>query len=95
MTHREIEDYLIERSMIEPGFRDRLLQEPDVLLRDFGLPVGNDVKIQVIEKEPKSFYLVIPRVSKELEEVDDSELDEMAGGVSHQGEIFQFFRGCT
>ena len=95
MTHREIEDYLIERSMIEPGFRDRLLQEPDVLLRDLGLPVGNNVKIQVIEEEPQSFYLVIPRVLKELEEVDDSELDEVAGGVSHQGEIFQFFRGYT
>ncbi len=93
MTRREIEDYLIERSLIEPGFRDRLLREPDVLLRDLGLPVGNGVKIQVIEEEPKSFYLVLPRVLKDLEEVDDSELEEMAGGVSHQAEAFQFFRG--
>ncbi len=94
-TRREIEDYLIERSMIEPGFREHLLQEPDVLFRDLGLPVGSDVKIQVIEEEPKSFFLVIPRVLKELEEVDDLELEEVAGGVSHQGELFHLFRGYT
>ena len=43
MTRREIENYLVERAMIDPGFRTRLLETPDQLLRELGLPVGEDV----------------------------------------------------
>lgn len=93
MTRREIEDYLIERAIVEPGFRKRLLEEPDRLLRELGLPVGEDVKIRVLEEEPKSFYLVLPRVLQDPEELDDSDLDEVAGGTGTETGLFRFFRG--
>jgi len=90
MTRREIEDYLVERAMVEPAFRSRLLQEPETLLRELGLPVGADVKIRVFEEEPKSFCIVLPRVLRELEELDDADLDGISGGRS---EADLFFRG--
>ena len=93
MTRREIEDYLVERAMIDPGFRNELLKNSDKLLRDLGLPVGDDVKIRVLEEEPKSFYLVLPRVLREIEDMDESELDQIAGGVSTQASMFRFFKG--
>lgn len=93
MTRREIEDYLVERAMVDAEFRHRLLSESDVLLRELGLPVGDNVKICVIEEEPQSFYLVLPRVLRDIEEIDDAELDQIAGGVSSQAGMFRFFKG--
>ena len=82
MTRREIEDYLIERAMVEPEFRRRLLGEPEKLLRDIGLPVGPDVKIRVFEEEPKSFYIVLPRVLRQVEELEDEDLSQVSGGTA-------------
>lgn len=52
MTHREIEDYLIERAMVESRCREERLRDADQLLRELGVPVGDDVKIRVLEEEP-------------------------------------------
>jgi len=93
MTRREIEDYLIERAMVDPEFRKELLTEPDRLLRELGLPVGDDVKIRVLEEEPRSFYLVLPRVLQDIEEASDADLDEVAGGTGSSNDMFRFFRG--
>lgn len=92
MTRREIEDYLIERAMVEPGFRSRLLEEPEALLRELGLPVAEDVKIRVFVEEPKSFCIVLPRVLRELEELDDADLDGISGGRSEPDLFFQGYR---
>lgn len=95
MTRREIEDYLIERAMTEPRFREELLRDADSLLRELGLPVGDDVKIRVLEEEPKSFYLVLPRVLQNLEEATEADLDNAAGGIGPNTGMFRFFRGYT
>lgn len=93
MTRREIEDYLVERAMIEPEFRKELLHAPEPLLRKLGLPVGEEVAIRVLEEEPKSFYLILPRVLTDLEELDDESLDQISGGSGQQSEMQRFFRG--
>jgi hypothetical protein len=54
MTRREIEDHLIERSLVDPEFRARLIQNPSETLSALGLPVGADVKIQVLVEEIES-----------------------------------------
>lgn len=95
MTRREIEDYLVERAMVEPEFRHRLLEAPAELLREIGLPVGEDVQIRVFEEEPKSFCLVLPRVLREIEDVEESDLEGIAGGISPQAGMFRFFKGYS
>ncbi len=95
MTRREIEDYLIERAMVEPEFRRQLLEAPDQTLRGLGLPVGEGVKIRVFEEEPQSFYLVLPRVLPPLEEASEQELDDATGGSHPDVEMVRFFRGYT
>jgi hypothetical protein len=81
MTRREVEDYLIERAMVEADFRRRLLTEPEKLLAEIGLPIGSGVKVRVLEEEPKSFYIVLPRALREVEELEDVELEGVAGGA--------------
>jgi len=99
MTRRDIEDYLIERAMVESRFREELLRNADGLLRQLGVPVGNGVKIRVIEEEPKSFYLVLPRVLHDPEEnsgtLASSEVDFDSAASGHGTGMFRFFRGYT
>ncbi len=89
MTRREVEDYLVERAMVEPEFRRRLLSEPAELLRELGLPIGETVRIRVLEEEKKSFFIVLPRVLRDLEELDESDLGSVSGGGSGAERFFQ------
>jgi hypothetical protein len=81
MTRREIEDYLIERSLVDPEFRVCLLENSRETLSGLGLPVG-DVKIQVFVEEPGSFCIVLPRVLRESHELPAEALSDIAGGGS-------------
>ena len=91
MTRREIEDYLIERSLVDSEFRDRLIQSPHKALEELGLPLGEGVEVNVYVEEPGSFSIVLPRVLKESGELTSEELSGVAGGATAQLE--QFFRG--
>jgi hypothetical protein len=82
MTRREIEDYLIERSQVDPEFRARLVENPRETLSGLGLPVGADVKIQVLVEAPGSFCIVLPRVLRESHELPAEALSDIAGGGS-------------
>lgn len=91
MTRREIEDYLIELAMVNPLFREQLLAEPTRVLRDLGLPVGDNVHICVLEEEPQSFYLVLPRVLEDRENAQDSCASTYP--ANNTTDMFRFFHG--
>lgn len=80
MTRREIEDYLIEKSLVEPGFRTRLIENPRETLSEIGLPIGPKVKINVMVEEPGSFCIVLPRVLDDSRELAVEELESVSGG---------------
>jgi hypothetical protein len=82
MTRREIEDYMIDRSLVDPEFRARLIENPRETASGLGLPVGADVKIQVLVEEPGSFCIVLPRVLRESHELPAEALSDIAGGGS-------------
>lgn len=85
MTRREIEDYLVERAMTDADFRRRLLASPEGVLRELGVPVAPEVKVRVIEEEPRSFYIILPRV---LGELGDGDLESVSGGRSGAESFF-------
>ena len=91
MTRREIEDYMIERSLVDPDFRARLIENPRETVSGLGLPVGADVKIQVLVEEPGSFCIVLPRVLRESHELPAEALSNIAGGGSFP--LADLFRG--
>jgi hypothetical protein len=82
MTRREVEDYLIERSLIDPEFRERLIKNPRETLSGLGLSVSAEVKIQVLVEEPGSFSIVLPRVLRESHELPAEALGDISGGGS-------------
>jgi hypothetical protein len=95
MTRRQIEDYLVERSIMEPEFRKALVEQPRETLKALGLPVGPDVEIGVIAEKPKSFFIVLPHPMHGLQELDETELDDMRGGLSVQPDPHRFFKGYS
>ena len=91
MNRREIEDFLIEKSLIDPGFRARLIANPRGTLSALGLPIGAGVKIHVFVEEPGDFSIVLPRVLRDSEELAIEDLESISGGVTPPYE--EFFRG--
>jgi hypothetical protein len=91
MNRREIEDFLIEKSLIDADFRARLIADPRAALGALGLPIGPEVKIHVFVEEPGDFSIVLPRVLRDSEELAPEELETIAGGS--QPDFKGFFGG--
>lgn len=89
MNRREIEDFLIEKSLVDPEFRNKLISNPRETLSGLGLPIGKDVKINVFIEEPGSFSIVLPRVLQDSGELAPEELETIsAGGNTTYQEFF-------
>ena len=80
----EMERRLIERSLKDESFRQRLLDDPKGTLEqelERGLPEG--VQVRVVEESTDTIYLVLPRTSAlggQGGSLSDQELDAVAGG---------------
>ena len=71
---------LIQKSLEDEAFRQRLLADPKVTIeREFGSKLPEDLEVRVVEETRDSVYLVLPpsKAPGELSEVD---LDAVAGG---------------
>jgi Nitrile hydratase, alpha chain len=80
----ERERTLVQRSLQDDSFRQRLLDDPKGTVEQelgSGLPEG--VEVRVLEDSPQSIYLVLPSDSPlgQGEELSDRELVRVAGGV--------------
>ncbi len=52
---------VIQKAWADSDFRARLLADPKTALRDtFGIEMPDDLRLNVVEENPKEFYLVIP-----------------------------------
>lgn len=94
MSRREIEDYLVERSLLDVTFRDLLLSNPRGALRDLGLAVSDEIDVRVFEESPKCFFIVLPRVLNDSPALDDADMDSLSGGADiPNGTVGDFFAG--
>ena len=83
ISRAELERRLINRSMEDETFRQRLLDDPKgTLEQELGerLPEGLDVR--VVQESQQSIYLVLPSASRVGGggSLSDRELDAVAGG---------------
>jgi hypothetical protein len=81
----EVERRLIQRSLQDEDFRQRLLDDPKGTLEQelgSGLPEG--VQVRAVEESADTIYLVLPSASAlgdQGGELSDQELEAVAGGV--------------
>jgi hypothetical protein len=79
----EIERKLIQRSLEDEGFRQRLLADPHAALEEeLGARLPKEVEVRAVEETPDTIYLVLPSASQVGEggELSEEEIESVAGG---------------
>ena len=79
----EVERRLVERSLQDEEFRQRLLADPKAAVEEeLGIQLPAEVQVRVVEETADTIYLALPTASPAGEggELSDQELEEVAGG---------------
>jgi Nitrile hydratase, alpha chain len=81
----EMERRLLQRSLEDDAFRQRLLEDPKAAVeQELGTRLPEDVRVVAVEETAETIYLVLPFRStegQEVEELSDGELEAVAGGA--------------
>ena len=84
LSRAEFERRLIQRSMVEEDFRQRLLDDPKgTLEQELGTRLPEAVRVMAVEETADTIYLVLPfssPVGGEGGELSDAALESVAGG---------------
>src|SRR4051812_48765521 len=80
----EMERRLIEKSLQDESFRQRLLEDPRATMeQELGVQLPPDVQVRAVEESADTIYLVLPSSSPvgEGSALSERELDRVAGGA--------------
>jgi Nitrile hydratase, alpha chain len=82
----EVERTIVQRSIEDEEFRQRLLNDPKgTLEQELGNRLAESTEVRVVEESAETIYLVLPSASVvggEGGELSDQELEAVAGGHS-------------
>jgi Nitrile hydratase, alpha chain len=79
----EMERSIVQRSMEDDSFRQRLLEDPKATVeQELETQLPEDVEVSVVEESQQTIYLVLPFRSADLPagELSDQQLEAVAGG---------------
>jgi len=85
----EMEQRIIQRSLEDDAFRQRLLEDPKAAIeQELGTRLPAGVEIRAVEETPETVHLVLPGRPTDVEpgELSDRELESVAGGEGLGGE---------
>ena len=80
---KQLEQKLIEKAMKDESFKKRLIENPkEVIETESGRKIPETIKINVLEENPETVYLILPYVPVLNFEVElsEAELEAVAGG---------------
>jgi hypothetical protein len=86
-SRAEMERRLVQRSLEDEPFRQRLLEDPKAAMeQELGTRLPEDVRVVAVEETAQTIYLVLPSSSPlgEGGEIPDRELEAVAGGWDAQ-----------
>ena len=88
---QEIERRLIEKSLEDEAFRQRLIEDPKgAVEQELGTRLPEDVRVETVEETADTIYLVLPSTpmaGAEGGELSDQQLEAVAGGWDMGGRI--------
>ena len=83
-SRAEMEGRLIERSLQDESFRQRLLDDPKgTIEQELGTQLRESIEVRVVEESADTIYLVLPSASPlggEGGELSDEALESVSGG---------------
>lgn len=78
-----LEAGIVVRALHDGAFRQRLIADPRLALREqAGVDLPASVRMVVLEETPSQYYLVLPAADDGEATLTDSELEGVAGGKS-------------
>jgi hypothetical protein len=81
----EMERRIVQRSIEDESFKQRLLEDPKAAVeQELGTRLPEDVRVVAVEETAETIYLVLPSASQlgEGGELSDRELEGVAGGLN-------------
>jgi hypothetical protein len=86
----EMERRIVQRSIEDDAFRQRLIEDPKgALEQELGARLPEEVRIVTVEETQDTIYLVLPATptaGREGVELSDQQLEEVAGGLASWNE---------
>lgn len=76
--HAKALSQLIAKCWADEAFKQKLLADPDAVLKAEGLELPAGLTVKVLENTDKLFHLVLPPKPTEL---SDDSLDRVSGGI--------------
>lgn len=82
-THQEVLDQVLSRATVDVDFRKALLLDPrKAILNALGVHIPANFRVKFIEREKNvDALIVLPDLQRQDGELDDDDLDAVAGGV--------------
>ena len=80
----EMERRIVQRSIEDESFRQRLLEDPKAAVeQELGTQLPDEVRVVTVEETADTIYLVLPSASPADEgvELSDRELEAVSGGA--------------
>lgn len=73
-------EQLIAKVWKDPTFKKKLLTNPKQTLIEMGYQIPEGINVRVVEDDAKTLTFVIPHAPKEVNELSEKELCNLAGG---------------
>ena len=87
MTRGEMQDLLAKFAATNPQYRAALLKNPkSVVAKQFNMAIPDNVQIKAVEESANTIYVVVPHAVAAGAELDDADLEKVAGGSTVKGD---------
>jgi len=87
MTRGEMQDLLAKFASNNPEYRSALLKNPRAIVeKQFAMSLPDNLKVKTVEESADTIYVVVPHAVAAGAELDDADLEKVAGGATVKGD---------
>ena len=87
MTRGEMQDILSKFAASNPDYRGALLRNPRAIVaKQFNMTIPDNVTVKAVEETANTLYVVVPHAVAAGAELDDADLEKVAGGSTVKGD---------
>jgi hypothetical protein len=87
MTRGEMQDLLGKFASSNPQYRSALLKDPRAMVeKQFNMALPDNLTVKAVEESADTIYVVVPHAVEAGAELDDADLEKVAGGSTVKGD---------